>query len=203
MPGDPTPPPPGNCGRRRRGRGTEGQDLPRTDADTLRHPSTGKIEYHKEVEISDYKLPSSCMPDRQGFSDKDIYGLHNCSTSPTIARLPELAHARQRTSIRPRRSRLRCGRGVADPILEASDKAMATFSDSPFSSIHWGVEVTELSTNKQHTHSKRNLLLDLGKDAFFEQAWKIKCVDTVLRAGHVYVTLETIDCENPALTAQE
>jgi hypothetical protein len=60
-----------------------------------------------------------------------------------------------------------------------------------------------LSTNKQHTHSKRNLLLDLGKDAFFEQAWKIKCVDTVLRAGHVYVTLETIDCENPALTAQE
>jgi hypothetical protein len=42
-------------------------------------PSTGEIAYHKEVEIFDDKLPfvdPSCMPDRQGFSDKDIEALH-------------------------------------------------------------------------------------------------------------------------------
>jgi hypothetical protein len=39
----------------------------------------GEIAYHKQVEIFDYKLPfvdPSCMPDRQGFSDKDIEALH-------------------------------------------------------------------------------------------------------------------------------
>ncbi len=69
--------------------------------------------------------------------------------------------------------------GAADPILEASDKALANFS------------------------SKHKLLLDLGKDAFFEHAWKVKCMDTILRDGRVYVTLETIAGQTPALTAQE
>jgi hypothetical protein len=42
-------------------------------------PSTGEIAYHKEVEIFDDKMPfvdPSCMPDRQGFSDKDIEALY-------------------------------------------------------------------------------------------------------------------------------
>jgi hypothetical protein len=47
------------------------------------------------------------------------------------------------------------GDGDAEPIQEASDKVLATCS------------------------SKRKLLLDLGKDAFYEHAWKVKCVDTV------------------------
>jgi hypothetical protein len=37
-------------------------------------PSTCELAYHKEVDIFDDKLPfvdPSCMPDRQGFSDKD------------------------------------------------------------------------------------------------------------------------------------
>ena len=51
------------------------------------------------------------------------------------------------------------GDDTEDPILKATDKALATFS------------------------SKRQLLLDLGKDAFFEHAWKVKCVDTILRDG--------------------
>jgi hypothetical protein len=40
---------------------------------------SGEIAYHKEVEIFDDKLPfvdPSCMPDRQGFSDKVIEALH-------------------------------------------------------------------------------------------------------------------------------
>jgi hypothetical protein len=67
------------------------------------------------------------------------------------------------------------GDEAEDPILEATDKALATFS------------------------SKRQLLLDLGKDAFFEHARKVKCVDTILRDGRVYVTFETISGETPAL----
>jgi hypothetical protein len=66
----------------------------------------------------------------------------------------------------------------ADPIQKASDKTLETFS------------------------SKRKLLLDLGKDAFYEHAWKVQCVDTILRDGRVYVTLETIAGETPALTTQ-
>jgi hypothetical protein len=58
-----------------------------------------------------------------------------------------------------------------DPILEATDKALATFS------------------------SKRQLLIDLGKDAFLEH--------TILRDGRVYVTVETITGETPALTKQD
>jgi hypothetical protein len=45
-------------------------------------PQTGKIAYHKEVEIFDHKLPfgdPSCMPYRQGFSDKDIEAMHKPS----------------------------------------------------------------------------------------------------------------------------
>ncbi len=47
-------------------------------------PSTGEIAYHKEVEIFDDKLPfvdPSCMPDRQGFSDKDIETLYKPNTA--------------------------------------------------------------------------------------------------------------------------
>jgi len=39
---------------------------------------TGEITYNKEVDIFDDKMPfvdPSCMPDRQGFSDKDIEAL--------------------------------------------------------------------------------------------------------------------------------
>jgi hypothetical protein len=71
------------------------------------------------------------------------------------------------------------GDEAEDPILEATDKALATFS------------------------SKRQLMLDLGKDAFFEHAWKVKCVGTIVRNGRVYVTLETISGETPSLTQQE
>jgi hypothetical protein len=71
------------------------------------------------------------------------------------------------------------GDGDEDPIQESSDELLATFS------------------------SKRKLLIDLGKDAFYEHAWKVKCVDTILRDGRVYVTLETITGETPALTTQE
>ena len=51
------------------------------------------------------------------------------------------------------------GDGATDLILEASDKALATFS------------------------SKRNLLLDLDKEAFFEHAWKVKCVGSSVHDG--------------------
>jgi len=71
------------------------------------------------------------------------------------------------------------GDDVEDPILEATNKALATFS------------------------SKRQLLLDLGKDAFFEHAWTVKCVDTILRDGRVYVTVETIAGETQALTKRD
>ena len=59
-------------------------------------PSTGEIAYHKEVEIFDDEMPfvdPSCMPDRQGFSDKDIEALRK----PNNARLPGLAHARRQS----------------------------------------------------------------------------------------------------------
>jgi hypothetical protein len=68
------------------------------------------------------------------------------------------------------------GDGNADLIQETSDKTLSTFS------------------------SKRKLLLDLGKDTFYEHAWKVKCVDTILHDGRVYVTLETFTGEIPALT---
>ena len=58
-------------------------------------PSTGEIAYHKEVEIFVDKLPfvdPSCMPDRQGFSDKDIETTHKPNNRQAI---PELAHACQ------------------------------------------------------------------------------------------------------------
>jgi len=71
------------------------------------------------------------------------------------------------------------GDGAIDLILEASDKALATFS------------------------SKRDLLLDLDKDAFFEHAWTVKCVGSLVRDGRAYVTLETLAGETPDLTAQE
>ena len=71
------------------------------------------------------------------------------------------------------------GDGATDLILEASDKALATFS------------------------SKRNLLLDLDKEAFFEHAWKVKCVGSSVRDGRAYVTFETLAGETPDLTAQE
>jgi len=59
------------------------------------------------------------------------------------------------------------------------------------------------SNHKPDSKMKRHLLLDLGKDAFFGHAWKVKCVDTILRDGRVYVTVETIAGETPALTKQD
>jgi hypothetical protein len=68
-------------------------------------PSTGEIAYHKEVEIFDDKLPfvdPSCMPDRQGFSDKDIEALHRPNKrkatrasprTPAPSASPALVHA--------------------------------------------------------------------------------------------------------------
>jgi hypothetical protein len=55
-------------------------------------PSTGEIAYHKEVEIFDDKMPfvdPSCMPDRQGLSNKDIEALrkpNNLQASRTSPR---------------------------------------------------------------------------------------------------------------------
>jgi hypothetical protein len=156
-------------------------------------PSTGEIAYHKEVEIFDDKMPfvdPSCMPDCQGFSDKDIEALrkpNNRQASRTSPRmqaesvLPASVHAANDAAPAPvpDMQASAAGDGDADLIQEASDKALATFS------------------------SKRKLLLDLGKDAFYEHAWKVKCVDTTLHDGRVYVTLETLAGETPALTTQE
>ena len=69
--------------------------------------------------------------------------------------------------------------GDADLIQEGLTRRLATFS------------------------SKRKLLLDLGKDAFYEHAWKVKCVDIILHDWLMYVTLETLAGETPALTTQE
>ena len=118
-------------------------------------PSTGEIAYHKEVEIFDDKLPfvdPSCMPDRQGFSDKDIEALHKPNNrqatrasprAPAPSSSPALVHAATHAAPAPAPDTQvsAAGDGDADPIQEASDKALATFS------------------------SKRKLLLDLGKDS--------------------------------------
>ena len=156
-------------------------------------PSTGEIAYHKEVEIFDDKLPfvdPSCMPDRQGFSDKDIEALYKPNThkatrasprTPVSSASPAPVHAVNDAAAAPVLDAQvpTTGDDAEDPILEATDKALATFS------------------------SKRQLLLDLGKDAFFEHAWKVKCVDTILRDGRFYVTMETIAGETPALTKRD
>jgi hypothetical protein len=153
----------------------------------------GEIEYHKEVEIFDDKLPfvdPSYMPDCQGFSDKDTEALRKPNNrqatrasprTPAESALPASVHAANDAAPAPvpDMQASAAGDGDAELIQEASDKALATFS------------------------SKRKLLLDLGKDAFYEHAWKVKCVDTILRDGRVYVTLETIADETPDLTTQE
>ncbi len=68
-------------------------------------PSTGEIAYHKEVEIFDDKMPfvdPSCMPDCQGFSDKDIEALRKPNDqqasrtsprTPAESALPASVHA--------------------------------------------------------------------------------------------------------------
>jgi hypothetical protein len=155
-------------------------------------PSTGELAYHKEVEIFDDKLPfvdPSCMPNRQGFSDKDIAALRQPNrrqatrASPrALVPPPSSVPARDVSNTAPtlaREANTTGGDGATDLILEASDKALATFS------------------------SKRNLLLDLDKEAFFEHAWKVKCVGSSVRDGRAYVTFETLAGETPDLTAQE
>jgi hypothetical protein len=155
-------------------------------------PSTGELAYHKEVEIFDDKLPfvdPSCMPNRQGFSDKDIAALRQPNRRQATRASPRAlvpptssVPARDAGNAAPalaREANTTGGDGDTDLILEASDKALATFS------------------------SKRNLLLDLDKDAFFEHAWKVKCVGSSVRAGRAYVTVETLAGETPDLTAQE
>jgi hypothetical protein len=134
-------------------------------------PSTCELAYHKEVEIFDDKLPfvdPSCMPDRQGFSDKDIEALckpnnrqatRASQRTPAESALPASMHTANDDAPAPvpDMQASTAGDGNADLIQEASDRALVTFS------------------------SKQKLLLDLGKDAFYEHAWKVKCVDTILR----------------------
>ena len=105
-------------------------------------PSTGKITYHKEVEIFDNKMPfvdPSCMPDRQGFSDKDIEALrkpNNRQASQTSPRtpaesaLPVSVHSAIEAAPEtvPDMQASAAGDGDADLIQEESDKTMATFS---------------------------------------------------------------------------
>jgi hypothetical protein len=130
------------------------------------------------------------MPDPQGFSDKDIELWHKpnnqqatraSTRTPASSASPELVLAANDAAPAPVPDTQVSapGSNAADPIQEASDKALATF------------------------RSKRKLPLDLGKDSFYEHAWKVKCVDTILRHSHVYVTLETIAGETPAFTTQE
>jgi hypothetical protein len=156
-------------------------------------PSTGELAYHREVEIFDDKLPfvdPSCMPNRQGFSDKDIASLRQpnrrrATRASPRALVPPTSSvpARDVSNAAPpalaREANTTGGDGAADLILETSDKSLATFS------------------------SKRNLLLDLDKEAFFEHAWKVKCVGSSVRDGRAYVTFETLAGETPDLTAQE
>ena len=156
-------------------------------------PSTGELAYHKEVEIFDDILPfvdPSCMPNRQGFSDKDIASLrqpnHRQATQASpraTAPLPSPVPVHDTSNAAPAPEReaqpTTGGDGATDLILQASDKALATFS------------------------SKLNLLLDLDKESFVEHAWKVKCVGSSVRDGRAYVTWETIAGETPDLTAQE
>jgi hypothetical protein len=105
-------------------------------------PSTGEIAYHKEVEIFDDKMPfvdPSCMPDRQGFSDKDIEALYKPNTrkatraslrTPASSASPTLGHAANDAAPAPVLDAQvpTTGGDAEDPILEATDKALATFS---------------------------------------------------------------------------
>ena len=130
----------------------------------------GEIEYHKEVEIFDDKLhfvDPSYMPDRQGFSDKDTEALRKPNNrqatrasprTPAESALPASVHAANDAAPAPvpDMQASAAGDGDAELIQEASDKALATFS------------------------SKRKLLLDLGKDAFYEHAWKVKSPSCVM-----------------------
>ena len=100
--------------------------------------------------------------------------------TPALSASPVLVHAANDAAPAPvpDMQASAAGDGDAELIQEASDKALATFS------------------------SKRKLLLDLGKDAFYEHAWKVKCVDIILHDWLRYVTLETLAGETPALTTQ-
>jgi hypothetical protein len=103
-------------------------------------PSTGELAYHnKEVEIFDDKLPfvdPSCMPNRQGFSDKDIAALlqpnHSQATRASPRALVPLTSSVKGGDVSnavpalAREANTTGGDGDADLILEASDKAMAT-----------------------------------------------------------------------------
>ena len=120
---------------------------------------------------------------RTGLSDAEIEALHK-----TKIRQPTRVSARVQEAQNPPREVAKGNEQALDPathadatdfILEATDKALATFS------------------------AKRNLVLDLQKDAFIDRAPQVKCVDTSVRNGRVYITLETVRGENPALTAQE
>jgi hypothetical protein len=105
-------------------------------------PSTGEIAYHKEVEIFDDKMPfvdPSCMPDRQGFSDKDIEALRKPNNrqasrtsprTPAESALPSLVHAVNDAAPAPvlDMQASTTGNGDSDLIQEVSDKALVTFS---------------------------------------------------------------------------
>jgi hypothetical protein len=118
------------------------------------------------------------MPNSQGFSNKDIEALrkpNDCQASRTSPRmqaesaLPASVHAANDAAPAPVPDMQASvvGDGYTDLIQEESDKVLTTFS------------------------SKRKLLIDLGKDSFYEHAWKVKCMNTILHDGGVYVTLES------------
>ena len=110
----------------------------------------------------------SCMPDRQGFSDKDIETTHKPNNRQAI---PELAHACQHRQ----------------PLQRWCTQPMILHQHGDFQ-----IE-TKIAARPGV----------LGKDAFYEHAWKVKCVDTILHDWLMYVTLETLAGETPALTTQE
>jgi hypothetical protein len=135
---------------------------------------TGELAYHKEMEIFDDKLPlvdPLCMPDCQGFTDKDIEALckpNNRQASRTSPRtpaesaLPALVHA-------------------------ANDAAPAPVPDMQASAAD-DVDETKIAARP----GQRRILLT-----------RMESEITILRDGRVYVTLETINGETPALTTQE
>ena len=106
---------------------------------------------------------------RTGLSDAEIEALHK-----TKIRQPTRVSARVQEAQNPPREVAKGNEQALDPathadatdlILEATDKALATFS------------------------AKRNLVLDLHKDAFFDRAPQVKYVDMSVRNGRVYITL--------------
>jgi hypothetical protein len=104
--------------------------------------STGEIAYHKEVEIFDDKLPfvdPSSMPDRQGFSDKDIEVMHKPNNrqatrasqrTPAPSASPTLVHAADDAAPAPvLNAGLSSGRRSVRDILNIMYDMLSTLND--------------------------------------------------------------------------